>query len=1153
MASAIVILKDPEIKWSLQAIPDEHAKTHVFLDYAVKMTVITALEILDELKDQENRKFDHVDFMKDLEPSLIKGLVSNLIEKQFKNTKILKNNFDKLAREVEWEKEELATFVFLHPAVIKNDTEEANIIWREMRHMVIFYIESFLDDPIGSATKNTFMLNSRVVAKKMSTTEMFVMNKDLEKTHSLPPIFRQNLVEANKKWIELNLTRTVGFRAELTIEKVKEQYKKIDELQKLFDGFLAAPKETKELEINIIGIHNALIPTNAKRMKMTLEKCRNEILGNLAYSRSRNELKVDGVMLKSGILKQIHLEIESKIKTKALETLSSDLWKPTEIIKIRNIMSRTVDMDPKNLMVLYNLVQPRGFKHKIRLSNPYGYIKCCGHTERTDGVKLNQCKTLIQTDREMCQIHETIKKAIKIENSQKGEFPIIFGQGKVIYTKPAPRPNFKENPPIMENVTKLEVTENFLVNWSNQKALLKRAHARLESYWQKLTPRNVTENDVSEYNEKFPEVEGNLYCEMINLMSRIQMDNTNRSCDINDLLDWEKIEKFLDEIMSFNEAQGQLLGRENQENWPRGLKTRKGPDGNELLNRNSDLLRQTNPVGNGRYSPLTSAATNHVQGFVGEIGHQQKGKFSLTLIMDHFTLGPRERIKNGNSDSFSHNDGIIHNQCIAKLLYIQELGPNGKSEQIDLDYWQSTLNGRTFFENNNIPEEKRTKFLQDTISFIALRISRYDTEVNLQMAINGDPKKDKNSLIQGKVLAKEMSVLAKLTDELAKCGTNLVIYFSGKVQLGQFLRSFDLLRKEVPNFMNDWSLERLMTEPLTFAVLNHIHPNDKEQVGVRFTSPVVIISPIRNTGNPNGRECDFLQITVLKNEITEGKHIWESLVHKNRLNGISTIWNRLAVIGNMKVSYLQIKDRKISVQGDWIFDNGFRAQNLGAIVNHRRRFYTAHSLFHNENEESFDEMIRIKVPGDINGGGLELAEIVTKRPISHELLIGYNDKSEKKIALKNMSEFVAKLLFQMENSNMTEICGTLPFWSLGFNICMKNTVHKNYKRTPYDDNICFKMANGAVHKNIPSNVATKIAHTRYENNQMDINISRRTDMDEAHINSIRGIESVKVNRDVLTKGLDTPTWTSHNEAKMNPSCSNTQNAIISRINKNKGN
>ena len=96
------------------------------------------------------------------------------------------------------------------------------------------------------------------------------------------------------------------------------------------------------------------------------------------------------------------------------------------------------------------------------------------------------------------------------------------------------------------------------------------------------------------------------------------------------------------------------------------------------------------------------------------------------------------------------------------------------------------------------------------------------------------------------------------------------------------------------------------------------------------------------------------------------------------------------------------------------------------------------------------------------------------------------------------------------------------------------------------------MANGAVYKSIPTDLATKIAHIRYENNQMDISISRNANLEMPQQNSNRELQSVKVNREVLTKGLDTPTWTAHNEAKMNPSCSNTQNAIVSRISKNRG-
>ena len=57
----------------------------------------------------------------------------------------------------------------------------------------------------------------------------------------------------------------------------------------------------------------------------------------------------------------------------------------------------------------------------------------------------------------------------------------------------------------------------------------------------------------------------------------------------------------------------------------------------------------------------------------------------MTILMDHFTMAPDARIKNGNCDSFSHNDGYVHNQGLSKLLSIQIFDPSGNATEIEYD------------------------------------------------------------------------------------------------------------------------------------------------------------------------------------------------------------------------------------------------------------------------------------------------------------------------------------------------------------------------------------------------------------------------------------------------------------------------------------
>lgn len=103
------------------------------------------------------------------------------------------------------------------------------------------------------------------------------------------------------------------------------------------------------------------------------------------------------------------------------------------------------------------------------------------------------------------------------------------------------------------------------------------------------------------------------------------------------------------------------------------------------------------------------------------------------------------------------------------------------------------------------------------------------------------------------MLAKEIRVLSKLAEELEKCGTNTVIFFSGKIQLGQFLRSFDLLNRLVPTLLDEWSLERIMNYPLKYNELFFLTKKDMKEIGERLVAPVNLITNKKNRSPTRNR------------------------------------------------------------------------------------------------------------------------------------------------------------------------------------------------------------------------------------------------------------------------------------------------------------
>ena len=130
--------------------------------------------------------------------------------------------------------------------------------------------------------------------------------------------------------------------------------------------------------------------------------------------------------------------------------------------------------------------------------------------------------------------------------------------------------------------------------------MIRRAYIHLEKYWNKYKPENVGEKDIQEMNNRFKEIEGNLYFVMLNMMERVKLHfNLQSWSKIDILVKWSFIDTFLNEIMEKNVAEGQFEGGEDHFDWPRSLKTRNAPDKMCNINRKSILLRQSEPVGEG--------------------------------------------------------------------------------------------------------------------------------------------------------------------------------------------------------------------------------------------------------------------------------------------------------------------------------------------------------------------------------------------------------------------------------------------------------------------------------------------------------------------------------------------------------------------------
>jgi hypothetical protein len=468
---------------------------------------------------------------------------------------------------------------------------------------------------------------------------------------------------------------------------------------------------------------------------------------------------------------------------------------------------------------------------------------------------------------------------------------------------------------------------------------------------------------------------------------------------------------------------------------------------------------------------------------------------------------------------------------VTKILAFHEISPDGISKEIKFREFGTSHNSKSFFANQGI-EDNQMEFLDNIVAFIGQRLSRYDTEYQLKKALEGDQTKDLDSLMQGKMLAKELMVLAKFTSELEKCGINLVMFATGKVQLGQWLRSFDLLRRKVPNFMIDWSLTKILEYKISYTQLIGIPENEMVEIGSYFVKPVTFISPMRTTGE--GRDCKLINITVLGNNLAGKSHIWECCTPPSGLGGISTVWDKLAEIGNVKVGYNPNLQIGSSLQ-EWAFKDGFGVKLQGALLNHRQRVYVATHFLDSENFSPFVGKTEILVPADPNGNWENRATKITVDNVNaYPLHREIEGKAQFKGAKESMVELSSKLLTRLDITDAVEYCGITPFNALGVKITLKFYSTKCFKIKEFDAQVCFKSQSGKLTFEIPRDLAKDIATKKFEQ------LCERAGPSGIVSRPYSNLTSVKVNRALLTKGMNCPEWKLAKHRKMNATCLNAQ-------------
>ena len=123
--------------------------------------------ITNIFRDREGRKFNDQNFLKgqNIQPFVIE------LEKQIraavpKTVKIM-NNCSAVLKECVWPDHLADDFLIFKNSIFENKTEEAKLIWSEIKQNVVTHIEKMVEDPIKWTLKNRFWLNSAYVCEKL--------------------------------------------------------------------------------------------------------------------------------------------------------------------------------------------------------------------------------------------------------------------------------------------------------------------------------------------------------------------------------------------------------------------------------------------------------------------------------------------------------------------------------------------------------------------------------------------------------------------------------------------------------------------------------------------------------------------------------------------------------------------------------------------------------------------------------------------------------------------------------------------------------------------------------------------------------------------------------------------------------------------------
>ena len=115
------------------------------------------------IRDQNDRSFNEVNFMKDQEIQPTISRINELIKETLPRTSKIMFDKVKIIEECKWTEKEVEKIFIFENSIFQNKTQEANIIWNEIMDNILTHMDGITKNPLEWTISHKFWLNSKFI------------------------------------------------------------------------------------------------------------------------------------------------------------------------------------------------------------------------------------------------------------------------------------------------------------------------------------------------------------------------------------------------------------------------------------------------------------------------------------------------------------------------------------------------------------------------------------------------------------------------------------------------------------------------------------------------------------------------------------------------------------------------------------------------------------------------------------------------------------------------------------------------------------------------------------------------------------------------------------------------------------------------------